>query len=123
MNKFTEKLTQLKEVVDANKNTYFELKKVYDAQQDDLTQKEYQLKALTTQNEFLTARLHLHCTNLNEARDGLNENLKSIDNFESLINSLTKDIIGLELKFDDLAQEFRHTSEELRDIHQVLDGA
>lgn len=123
MNKFNEKLNQLKDVVEQNKNTYFELKKTYDIQQDALTQKEYQLQALATQNDFLTTRLNLHSTNLNQARDILHENLKSIDNFRGLINGLSKDIEELELKFDELALEFKHTSEELRDIHQVLDGA
>lgn len=123
MNKFNEKIQQLKEQSEDDKTKYFELKSLHQQKSDELTDKEYQITALTNKNKFLQTTLDKHTSNLTETSKGLEENLTKIKDNETKVAQLSKDIEDLELKFDTLSEDYNQLSEELRELHQLIQGA
>lgn len=112
MNKLNERLTLLKDNVDNIQTKYQELKAIHDDQQHQLLQKEYQIKALTNQNQFLESRLesHLHLvdnyTEQIEANSAkIQERTATIAKLEAQIEALEKDYTELQVLLADMKQE------------------
>ncbi|ODV76828.1 uncharacterized protein CANTADRAFT_8415 [Suhomyces tanzawaensis NRRL Y-17324] len=120
MSKFTEKINQLKEESDHKQSAYYQLKTVYTTKQDELTQKEYQLRALTAQNTFLTERLARHNSQHQENSDQLAKNQEAIAGHQNRIDTLTRDITELETRYDETVAKLSEVQAELHDIHQAL---
>lgn len=122
MNKFNEKVQQLKEQAEDHKSKYFELKSIYDKKSQELTDKEYEITSLINKNHFLQATIDKHTSKLDETSKGLKENLTKISNHELKINQLVSDIENLETKYDTLSEDYSQIVEELREVHQLIQG-
>lgn len=113
-------IAKLKASLEDSKTAYFDIKRIYDQKQDELTKKEYQLTALITQNSFLEEFIEKHATKFEEVSDGLKVNLEKIDKLGILKNSLEKDIGDLEGKYDEEVIQVAKVREELRQLYDAL---
>lgn len=122
MNKFNEKITELKLKIDENQNKYHELKTQYNLENDKLIKNEYLLKSLINNQTLSNDKLNSSNLQLIENKLKLNNNEIKINQLNEKIISLSNFINDLELKFDELSISYTELNEELRSIHQMIDG-
>lgn len=122
MNKFNSKINELKEKVEFNENHYYELKDHYDELEAEGTSKELELAALKSKNL-------LDANELDSKQMVIDENKSQIERSELRIKSCNERIVylntsinDLERKCDDLSLAYNQLTEELREIHQALNG-
>lgn len=123
MNKFNSKINELKAKIEFNENNYYELKGIYDNLEAESTAKELEIAALQSRNMLDTKVL-------TDKQKVIAENLSHIESSETRVKTnnekvidLTNSIEALEKKYDELTLAYNQLTEELREIHQVLDGA
>ncbi|KAK6203637.1 uncharacterized protein RJT21DRAFT_113528 [Scheffersomyces amazonensis] len=123
MNRLNDKISQLREIAESNQSSYYELQQVWTAKTHETTEREYTIKALQTQNQFLQRRFDQLQNTANDAKQQLAHDSDRIDLNEARISELTKKIESIEQEYDELQLKYIQVEEELRAIHQVLDGA
>lgn len=122
MYKFNSKINELKEKVESNENHYYELKEHYDELEAQSTSKELELSALKSKNLLDANELESKKRVFDENKSQIEKSELKIKSCNERITYLNTSINDLERKCDDLSLAYNQLTEELREIHQALNG-